>query len=113
MKLARSEIASGEDARIAKKLASKRRLQQGRWGWKAALAVTAVFATAFVGATSASRAANSPACPSATQAPYSMQLKALTGPAGADLTVSVAATSGCALPEVLKKIQLRTCAADG
>ncbi len=34
-------------------------------------------------------------------------------PAGADLTVSVAGKSGCALPEVLKKIQLKTFAADG
>jgi hypothetical protein len=113
MKLAASEIALGAEARIAKKLALKRRLQRGRWGRKAALAVAAVCATAFGGATTAARAGDSPACPSSTHEPYSMQLKALTGSGGADLTVTVAATSGCALPEVLKKIQLKTFAADG
>ena len=42
-----------------------------------------------------------------------MHLRALTGPAGADLAVSVTTTSDCALPETLKKIQLKTFAADG
>jgi len=70
-------------------------------------------AATFIGATGAARADNSAPCPSSTEAPYSMELKALTGPAGADLAVSVAPTSGCALPEVLKKIQLKTFAADG
>jgi hypothetical protein len=78
---------------------------------RAALAVAALFAATFVGTTGAARAGNSGACP--TEAPYTMDLNALTGPAGADLTVSVAATSGCAVPAELKKIQLKTFAADG
>jgi hypothetical protein len=91
----------------------KGHLQQGRWGRKAALAVAAVFAATFVGATGTAHADDSAPCASSTEAPYSLELKALTGPAGADLTVSVAATSECALPDVLKKIQLKTFAADG
>jgi hypothetical protein len=79
---------------------------------KAVLAVAA-FAMTFTGATSAARADDPALCPSSTEAPYSMQLKALTGPPGADLTVSVAAAPACALPEVLKKIQLKMFAADG
>jgi hypothetical protein len=42
-----------------------------------------------------------------------MQLRALTGPAGADLAVTIAATQACAVPETLKKVQLKTFAADG
>jgi hypothetical protein len=91
----------------------KRHLQQGRVGRKAVFAVAAVFAATFVGATGTAQADDAGPCPSSTEAPYSMELKALTGPAGADLTVGVAATSGCALPDVLKKIQLKTFAADG
>jgi hypothetical protein len=80
---------------------------------RAALAVAAVFAATFVGSTGAARADNSGACPSSTETPYTMDLNALTGPAGANLTISVAATSGCAVPAELKKIQLKTFAADG
>ncbi len=58
----------------------KRHPQKGRWGRRAALAVAAVFAATFVGATSAARADNSAPCPSSTEAPYSIELKALTGP---------------------------------
>ena len=78
-----------------------------------ASAVAVVFAATFVGATGAARADDSGPCPSSTEAPYSMELTALAGPAGADLTVSVAGKSGCALPKVLKKIQLKTFSADG
>jgi hypothetical protein len=44
-----------------------------------------------------------------------MQLKALTGPGGADLTVAVVsdAASKCAVPDALKKIQVKTFEADG
>ena len=100
-------------ARVLTAARANRDLQQGNWGRRTALAVAAVFAATFVGATSAARADDPAPCPNSADAPYSMQLKALTGPAGADLTVSVTATSGCALPEVFKKIQLKTFAADG
>jgi hypothetical protein len=78
-----------------------------------ALALAAACAAGSLGA-SAARAEDSTNCTSSTE-PYSMQLQALTGPAGADVTVSLAAdtSSGCALPEVLKKIQVKTFAADG
>jgi hypothetical protein len=81
---------------------------------RAACAVVVASAAASFGATSA-RAAGPGTCPNSVDAPYSMQLQALTGPAGADLmvTVGVDAASTCALPEVLKKIQLKTFAADG
>jgi hypothetical protein len=91
----------------------KRHLRQGRWGRKAALAVAAAFAATFVGATGTAHADDSAPCPSSAEGHYSMELKALTGPAGADLTVSVAATPGCAQADLLKKIQLKTFAADG
>src|SRR5205823_5240226 len=85
-----------------------------RRGLRAACAVAVACAAASLGATGA-RAGSGDACPSSVDAPYSMQLKAFTGPAGADLTVivSVDAASKCALPEALKKIQLKTFAADG
>jgi hypothetical protein len=73
----------------------------------------AVCAAALVAATGAAHADNGDPCASPTDSPYSMQLKALTGPAGADLTVSVTATSGCAVPEVLKKVQIKTYADNG
>lgn len=84
-----------------------------RWP-RVAAAIALACAAASVGATGA-RAADGGACPSSVDAPYSMQLQALTGPAGADLTVTVAvdAASRCALPETLKKVQLKTFAADG
>jgi hypothetical protein len=40
-------------------------------------------------------------------------LKALTGPAGADLTISVSASPGCVLPGAFKSIQLKTFRANG
>jgi hypothetical protein len=67
---------------------------------------TAVFAATLAGATSGARADDPSPC-------YSMKLSALTGPAGGDLTVSVAAASGCELPQALKKVQLKTFGADG
>jgi hypothetical protein len=84
-----------------------------RRGRRAIPAAIAVLAATFVGATGAARADNSAPCSSSTEAPYSMQLTALTGRAGADVAVTVAATGGCALPATLKKVQLKTFDADG
>jgi hypothetical protein len=81
-------------------------LQEGSWARRAALVVAATVAATFVVAAGAARAADPAPC-------YSMDLQALTGPAGADLTVSVGAVAGCAVPDVLKKVQLRTFSADG
>jgi hypothetical protein len=87
--------------------------RRGRW-LRAAFALAVVSATASMGVTQA-RAARDVPCPDSVDAPYSMQLEALTGPDGADLTVAVAAdaASKCALPEALEKIQVKTFDADG
>jgi hypothetical protein len=82
--------------------------QQGH----ALIAVVAVLA-ALTAPNGAARADNPDPCPSSVDTPYSMRLQALTGPAGADLSVSIAGTSGCGLPEVLKKVQVKTYDADG
>jgi hypothetical protein len=91
----------------------RRDLQPGTARPRAALAITGILTAAFAGATGAARADNSDPCPSSTQAPYTMKLKALTGPNGADLTLGISAAAGCAVPEVLKKVQLKTFGADG
>lgn len=79
----------------------------------ARLVIAAAAAAAVVGGTQASARAQERSCPSSTDAPYSMQLRALTGPQGADLTLAVAASAGCADVAALKKVQLKTFAADG
>ena len=79
----------------------------------AALLVVAAIGATFAGASRAAPADAATVCPSATDDAYDMRLRALTGPAGADLRISVAATAGCARPQELKKIQLKTFAADG
>jgi hypothetical protein len=79
----------------------------------AALLVVAAIGATFAGASRAAPADDATVCPSATDDAYDMRLRALTGPAGADLRISVAATAGCARPQELKKIQLKTFAADG
>jgi hypothetical protein len=62
-----------------------------------------------LGATGAdARAADPPSCSNSTDAPYSMQVSALTGPLGADITLAFAAAPGCAAVEELKKVQLTT-----
>ena len=77
-----------------------------------ACALAAACAAA-VGA-SAARAEDEPGCPSSTDAPYRMQLRALTGPAGADLTIAIDTdVAGCAIPAELKKVQLKTYSSDG
>jgi len=78
----------------------------------AAITVAAVLASALVAAAGAR--ADDSTCPSSTGDAYRMKLQALTGPAGADLTLTVdAAVDGCAVPKALKKIQVKTYAADG
>src|SRR5262245_17457828 len=78
----------------------------------AAAALAAVLTAALVGAAGAR--ADDPTCPSSTAEAYTMKLRALTGPAGADLTLAVdPSADGCAVPTELKKIQIKTYAADG
>src|SRR5512146_2121973 len=91
----------------------RRRLHEGRWDRRVAFAVAATVAATFAGATGAARAADAPQCPTSPAAAYNLQLKALTGPAGADLTISVTASPGCVLPGAFKSIQLKTFRADG
>jgi hypothetical protein len=87
---------------------------QRSWLQRAACVIAVLSAIALVGA-SVARADDVVACPNSVNAPYSMQLRALTGPSGADLTVALAVdeTSKCTLPDTLKKIQLKTFEADG
>jgi hypothetical protein len=78
----------------------------------AACALAAACAAVSTGSTA--RAESGPACPSSTDNPYRMSLRALTGPAGADLRVSLASdVAACAVPATLKKVQLKVSAADG
>ena len=64
--------------------------------------IAAAVAVALIGATgSAARADVPDTC-------YSLDSSVLTGPAGADLTVRVATASGCAVPNELKKLQVKT-----
>jgi hypothetical protein len=81
---------------------------------RGACAVAIACATALAGATAA-RAGGGVACPNSVDSPYTMGLKALTGPAGADLTVAVAvdAASSCAMPDALEKVEATVFAADG
>jgi hypothetical protein len=78
----------------------------------AAVLVAAAFATALAGASRAAPADDARVCPSSGEA-FDLRLRALTGPAGADITVRVDAMPECALPDVFKKLQLKTYAADG
>jgi hypothetical protein len=83
-----------------------------KWIWAAACALAA--ACAAVVPTSAARAGNAPTCPSSTDTPYGMHLRALTGAAGADMTVTITtAVAGCDVPTALKKVQLKVLDADG
>jgi hypothetical protein len=80
---------------------------------KAIVAVAAAAVATLAGAAGAAHADDSTSCTNATDSPYGMQLKALTGPAGADLTIHVDAASSCAQPDALKKVQLKAFATDG
>jgi hypothetical protein len=83
------------------------------WGQMAALLAAAACLTIFTGASRAAPADEPTTCPSSTDDLYDLRLRALTGPSGADLTVDIAATAGCTRPQELKKIQIKTFAADG
>jgi hypothetical protein len=90
----------------------RRHPDKGRAEWGMATALAAVVAAALVGAAGAQ--ADDPGCPGANDAAYRMQLKALTGPAGADLTVTVdPVDEACAAPKELKKIRMKTFGEDG
>jgi hypothetical protein len=65
-------------------------------------------AAALLGFTGAvARADDRPACA------YALQVRALTGPAGADATLTVTPEAGCPVVETLKKVQLKTFTAGG
>jgi hypothetical protein len=91
----------------------KRHRQPSNWRRATALVTAAALATIFAGAGRAAPADEPALCPSSIEDPYDLRLTALTGPAGADLTVSVTDAGRCALPDTIKKIQLKTFDADG
>ena len=77
-----------------------------RWPLAAQVVAAAAFAAIVLGAGSGQAAEQS-------EDPYSMELRALTGPTGADLTLDVTTAAGYGPVELLKKVQLKTFAADG
>jgi hypothetical protein len=76
-----------------------------KWSRAARLVAAAACVAVVLGATDAA-ADDPPSC-------YTIELSALTGPQGADLTLDIAAAAGCADVETLKKVQLKIYAADG
>src|SRR5262245_4127013 len=75
-----------------------------------------VLLVAVAGSGASAAAADTLSCPPPGGAPaYAASLRALTGPTGADLRVRVvaAAGAGCAIPETLKKVQVKVFALDG
>src|SRR5438105_2798062 len=64
---------------------------------------------------SAASSATLPCPPPGGDPAYQVSLRSLTGPAGADLTMHVkrAPESGCAIPDALKKVQVKIFALDG
>ena len=68
---------------------------------------------AFAATGGAVRADDPPSCASSTEAAYSLELKTLTGPGGADAMLTVTPAAGCAAVETLKKVQLKTFDAEG
>jgi hypothetical protein len=91
----------------------KRRSYHKAWGPKAGIVVAALAVALAGSSTTRAGADDSAPCSSFNDASYSMDLEALTGPVGADLTVRVGIPTECAEPSALKKIQLKTYAADG
>ena len=72
------------------------------------LLAAATFAAVTVGINgTAARAEDPPGCA------YAAQLRALTGPAGADLRIAIEGAPACPEVAVLKKLQVKTFAADG
>jgi hypothetical protein len=88
--------------------------QRQRDWLRVACACAVIGAIASAGATRA-RADDGVTCPDSVATPYTMQLRALTGPDAADLTVTLVAdaTTTCAVPNAIKKLQLKTFNADG
>ena len=64
---------------------------------------------------SAASSATLPCPPPGGDPAYQVSLRSLTGPVGADLTMHVkrAPESGCAIPDALKKVQVKIFALDG
>lgn len=60
-------------------------------------------------------AASAPCPPPGGEEAYRVALRSLTGPAGADLTIRVtpAPETGCAIPDALKKVQVKVFSLDG
>lgn len=83
--------------------------------WRRTVRVFAgLCAAATVGATStAAHAEKLASCADPSDTPYRMNLTALTGPAGADLTIAVERAPDCAAVEALKKVHLKIFAEDG
>lgn len=85
-----------------------------KWRRTFRAAFAGLCAAATVGATStAAQAEKVESCASSTKEPYRTSLTALTGPAGADLTIAVERQPECAPVEALKKVQLKIFAEDG
>jgi hypothetical protein len=79
-----------------------------RWRRTAAVALAAASVAVAASATGAARADDVNVCSSSTGHSYELQLRALTGPAGADVTLAVDSAAGCTVPDALKKVQLKT-----
>ena len=79
------------------------------------LVVLAALASAAALQASAATSAALPCPPPGGDPAYRVSLRSLTGPTGADLAVTVdrAPDSGCAIPDTLKKLQVKTFALDG
>ena len=84
----------------------QRQVSTTSWSRALALATAAACVAVALGARDATAAAEPEPC-------YTIELSALTGPQGAELTLDVAAAAGCAGVETLKKVQLKTYAGDG
>ena len=80
--------------------------RERRWAAFAALVMATVVGAAGPGTSARAAARNA-------ETPYSIGVTALTGPAGADLTIDVKAAAGAPAVEVIKKVQLKVFDADG
>lgn len=78
-----------------------------------ALCVAACAALALGATGEAARATRAASCSTSGDKPYSLELSALTGPQGATVRLAVKPAEGCAPPETLESVQLKTLAADG
>jgi hypothetical protein len=87
----------------------------GRRSVSAALALLVVVAGSGLGAVAGAADDAQPCPPPGGEPAYTVALRALTGPKGGDLALTVdrAQQSGCTIPETLKKVQLKLFALDG